>query len=143
MQYYCKIMILTNLFGAVWDHTLLHICALTTDTNFLMSTFLSAAVVHCLHHSWIFTILLQCSRQIAKVLENSENGWGCGNLTNFLQRKIKRCQWRVSNFERSSSWQTDFFANIYCIFTSRKPLHFGLFVENRTEFYCTTVNHFY
>ena len=29
-----------------------------------------------------------------------ENGWGCGNLTNFLQRKIKRCQWRVSNFER-------------------------------------------
>ena len=68
MQYYCKIMILTNLFGAVWDHTLLHICALTTDTNFLMSTFLSAIAVHCLHHSLIFIVLKLFSRQIAKTL---------------------------------------------------------------------------
>ena len=133
-------MILTNLLRCCMrSHPSSHLCFddwhefsyVNFFISYCSSLFTSFFDFYCFE-----TVFSSNSKDTGKTRENN---WGCGNLTNFLQRKIKRCQWRVSNFERSSSWQTDFFADIYCIFTSRKPLYFGIFEENRTEYFFTMI----
>ena len=63
---------------------------LTTDTNFLMSTFLSACAVHYLQLPFVFFVLIGFfSSNHMNTEKTCQNKVGCGNLTNFLQAKTK------------------------------------------------------